>query len=248
MKRLNLPLISDTLFTALCAFLLFFTAVRFYTKSPATGLVFGILACLLFGTLGFLYIGGKQDKKLLLSKDEKNKKLLSMHLSLSSDAYIKKLFKSAAGEGAVIRGNAVIKGDCASYFNFKMSPLDEDDMAAVIKSRFNGKKKIYCSSVSPAAENLAENFAVETISINEVYSLLKEKNLLPEKYIYEEAKKISIIKRIKARFSRKLRAPLFWSGTALIAMSYITFYPVYYIVSGSLLLILAAASLVVNQS
>ena len=96
MKRLNLPLILDTFFAAACAFFLFFTAIRFYTKSAVLGLIFGICAALLFGALGFLYISNKQNKSLLLSRDEKNKKLLSLHLSLSSDEYILGLFKKRA--------------------------------------------------------------------------------------------------------------------------------------------------------
>ena len=88
MKRINLPLLLDTLFAALCTFLLFFTALRYYTKNAYIGLIFGICGGLLFGALAFLYISGKQNKSLLLSRDEKNKKLLSLHLSLSSDGYI----------------------------------------------------------------------------------------------------------------------------------------------------------------
>ncbi len=64
MRRINLPLILDTLFAALCAFLLFFTAMRYYTKSAAIALGFAICACILFGALSFLYISKKQNKKL----------------------------------------------------------------------------------------------------------------------------------------------------------------------------------------
>ena len=73
MRRLNLPLVLDTVFAAICAFLLFFTAIRFYTKSAVVGLIFGICAALLLGALAFLYISGKQNKSLLLSKTKKRK-------------------------------------------------------------------------------------------------------------------------------------------------------------------------------
>lgn len=247
MKRLNLPLALDTLFVGVCAFLLFFTAVRFYTRSVAAALVFGITAAFLFGTLAFVYLSGKQNKKLLLSRDEKNKKLLELHLSLSSDGYIKKLFKSLWGEGAKISGQKVIWGDAANFFCFKMEPLTEDDVARVIKYRFDGKKHIYCAKCSAEAAALAENFLIGITGIDGVYSALKEKNLLPEKYVYEGAEKTGFFKRIKSRFNRKLAAPLFWSGAGLMALSYFTFFPVYYIVSGSLLLILSAVSLVTAQ-
>lgn len=247
MKRLNLPLMLDTVFAGVCAFLLFFTAVRFYTKNAVIALIFGVAAMLLFGALSYVYISRKQSKKLLLSRDEKNKKLLSLHLSLSSDGYIRKLFCDLFGEGAKISGQKVVFGGEAYFFNFKMQPLTEDDVAKVIKYRFEGKKRIYCTALSREAAALAGNFLIGVTGIDGVYSALKEKNLLPEKYVYEGPDKIKIFERIKSRFNRRLSPPLFWSGAGLLALSYFTFFPIYYIVSGSVMLILSAVALVINQ-
>ncbi|MDE6505292.1 MAG: hypothetical protein K2L42_05405 [Clostridia bacterium] len=246
MKRLNLPLVLDTFFSAVCAFLLFFTAIRYYTKSPVWGLVFGVCAALLFGALAFLYISNKQNKSLLLSRDEKNKKLLSLHLSLSSDGYILDLFKKGLGNGAKIRGKRVISEGQSYFFNFKMQPISEDDIARIIKLKTDGEKIIYCNTAEASAASLAAHFGIRISGIDEVFALLKKNNLLPEKYVYEEAAKISLFKRIKSRFSRKLCAPLFWSGIALLGLSYFTFFPIYYIVSGGIMLILSAVALVFN--
>ncbi len=249
MRRINLPLILDTLFAALCAFLLFFTAVRYYTRNPYIALGFAVCACILFGILCFLYISRKQNKSLLISRDEKQKKLLSLHLSLSSDDYICDLFEKSietSDATAEIKGGKVYFKDEIYFFDFKMQPLNEDDVARVIKFNSDNKKIIYCCKASAEAAVLAENFLIEIKQIDEVYSLLKERGLLPEKYVYEGAKKISVWKRIKARFSRRICAPLFWSGAALLALSYLTFYPIYYIVSGGIMLILSAVALVFN--
>ena len=249
MRRINLPLILDTLFAALCAFLLFFTAMRYYTKSAAIALGFAICAFILFGALSFLYISKKQNKKLLLSRDEKNKKLLSLHLSLSSDEYICNLFeKCLSGENsaAEIKGGKIFTQDCTYFFNFKMQALSEDDVAKVIKFSDENKKVIFCSKISPEAAVLCENFLIEIRNIDSVYKLLKDNDLLPEKYVYEGAKKISVFKKIKSRFNRRLSAPLFWSGAGLLFLSYFTFFPVYYIISGGIMLILSAVALVFN--
>lgn len=245
MRRLNLPLILDTLFAGICAFLLFFTAIRFYTRSPAVGLIFGILAAILFGALGFLYISRKQNKSLLISHNEKQKKLLALHLTLSSDAYVKNLF-SKCFENSEISGKRVIYGGVSYFFDFKMQYLSEDDIARIIKEDVPEEKAVCCVKIAPDALFLAENFGIKIIEINEVYELLKSKDLLPEKYIYEDKKHDNILKRIRARFSRKLCAPLFWSGLGLLFLSYFTFFPIYYIVSGGLMLILSACALVFN--
>ena len=249
MRRINLPLILDTLFTALCAFLLFFTSIRYYTRSAYIALGFAIAAGILFGALSFLYISKKQNKKLLISRDEKQKKLLSLHLSLSSDEYISELMKKSLvqeNEKYAIKNGAVIIGEYAYFYNFKMQPISEDDVARVIKAKCDEKKIIVCNCISTEAFLLCENFLIEVRQIDYVYNLLNEKKLLPEKYIYEDGKKIGIFKRIKARFSRRICAPLFWSGLALLILSYFTFFPVYYIVCGGIMLLLSAVALVLN--
>lgn len=246
MKRINLPLVLDTALAATAAFLLFFTAIRFYTKSAVTGLIFGICAFLLFGALAYLYISGKQHKTLLVSREEKKKNLLALHLSLSSDNYVKNLFKKCFGEEAKIRGRRIICGGKDYFFDFKMQALSEDDVARVIKYKSENEKNIFCVKAAAEAAVLAENFSIKITYLNDVYSLLKEKELLPEKYVYEGAKKTSFLSKIKARFSRKICAPMFWSGAGLLALSYFTFFPLYYIISGGIMLILSAVSLVIN--
>ena len=249
MRKINLPLILDTLFAALCAFLLFFTSIRYYTRSVYLALGFAIAACLLFGALSFLYISKKQNKKLLISRNEKQKTLLALHLSLSSDEYISELMKkclTVEGEKSEIKNGKIVIGDCTYFYNFKMQPLSEDDIARVIKVKYDGKKVIVCNRISAEAFILCENFLIEVKQIDFVYDLLNEKQLLPEKYVYEGQKKIGIFRKIKARFSRKICAPLFWSGLALLLLSYFTFFPIYYIISGGIMLILSAVALVLN--
>lgn len=249
MRRINLPLVLDTVFAGLCAFLLFFTAIRYYTRNAYIGLAFGIAAGLLFGCLSFIYISRKQNKKLLIARDEKRKKLLSLHLSLSSDEYICDLFKKAIESEqtpAEIKGGKVFCGDKVYFFNFNMQPISEDDVARVIKYKCDESKVIYCCKCQPEAAALAENFLIDIKQIDYIFDILKEKDLMPEKFVYEGAKKISVWKKIKTRFSRKICAPLFWSGAALLALSYFTFFPIYYIVSGGIMLILSAVALVIN--
>ena len=248
MRRINLPLILDTLFAALCAFLLFFTSIRYYTRRVYLALGFAIAAALLFGALSFLYISKKQNKKLLISRDEKQKKLLSLHLSLSSDEYIFNLMSKCLveSEKPEIKSGRLIIGDCAYFCNFKMHPITEDDIAKVIKVNCDEKKVVLCNRISAEALMLCENFLIEVKQIDFVYDVLKERQLLPEKYVYEGQKKIGIFKRIRARFSRRICAPLFWSGLALLILSYFTFFPLYYILSGGIMLILSAVALVLN--
>lgn len=249
MRKINLPLVLDTLFAALCAFLLFFTSLRYYTKNAVIALIFAVAAFVLFGLLSYFYISKKQNKKLLISKDERHKTLLALHLSLSSDEYIEKLFTkglSADGEKCEICDSRINVGNNCYFFIFKMQPISEDDAAKVIKVKCDKNKIIVCNRPSPEAQTLCENFSIEIKDITFVYELLKEKQLLPEKYVYDGAKKVTFLNKIKLRFSRKICAPLFWSGLGLLALSYFTFFPIYYILSGGIMLILSAVALIFN--
>lgn len=248
MRRINLPLILDTALAAACAFLLFFTAIRYYTGNVYLALGFALCALALFGALAYLYVSKKQNKKLLISGTEKKKKLLALHLSLSSDEYVWQLFlKCLNADEDCLKGGKIVLENEIYFFNFRMAPLTEDDVAKIIKYSSQAKKILLCCAISPEAALLAENFDIDCRNIDKVYDALEKKRLLPEKYAYEK-QKAGVFKLIKSRFTRKLSAPLFWSGAALLFLSYFTFYPVYYIVSGGIMLILAVVTLAINQS
>lgn len=246
MRRINLPLIADTVFTAICVFLLVFTSVRYCLSSAFWGLFIAIPSAALGGILAFLYISKRQNKKYNLSKDQREIRLLAAHLALCMPEHITVLFLRLLGQSAKVKGKTVYCDDRACFFIFKFNALDLNDAAEIIKHG-EAKKRVYCNSVLPEACDLFKQFDVEYIEINAVYKLLKDADLLPEKYGYDSERRQKFAERIKTRFNKKLCMPLFWSGLSLTLLSYFTFYPVYYIVSGGILLILAASALLFGK-
>lgn len=246
MKKISFALISDSIFVALCAFLLGFTLIRFYVKSAVFALVMAIVAALFFGGLAFALLYRKRKKKLIYFLNSREKKTLTLHLSVSGEKYVSDLFKKAL-DGTYAVGNRLEDSENAYFFYFSISPLSPDNVAETIKCGTEKRKIIYCCIAGAEAENLASDFDVKIIQIGEVYELLKEKNLLPEKYACGEIKKQSAWKTIKKRFNRKLCPSLFYCGLSLLFFSFFTFYKIYYIVFGGLLLILAAVSLLISQ-
>ncbi len=239
-------MVLDTLFTAFIAFVLFFTAIRHYTRNEIWGLIFGAGAALLFGALAFLYISGKQKKKLLLSEDEKKKNSLLLHLSLSPESEAEELIKKLYGAEKTDRRPE--NGDSVFFPYFRLAPLSEDDVAKVVKFKTDKRKVILCNRLCEGAKSLADAFLIETVTADEFYLKVKENDLLPEKFVYEEKKKPNGLRRIKARFKRKLFRPLFISGLSLMLFSFITSFAIYYIVVGGILLILSAAALIFGKA
>lgn len=248
MKKLNFALISDVLFFGLCAFILSFTLIRFYTKSAVTALICAVGCAVACAITAFFILYSKRKKHLIVSLGESEKKSLSLHLSVCSTREIHRLFLSAL-EGAYLEDNTVRDGACAYFFNFKLSPVSPDDIAEIIKSDVPEKKCVFCCEASPAALSLAEDFDIRITCIAEIYALFKDKGLLPEKYALGNVKKPNIFKRIKKRFNRRLCPSLFFCGLSLLFFSFFTSHSVtiYYIVSGGLLMLLSAVSLLFGQ-
>ncbi len=246
MKKINFALVSDVIFFTLCAFILCFTGVRFYTKNALTALIVAVGTAAGCGILVFTLLLSKRKKRLILSLGENEKKSLSLHLSVCGEEYLLNLFENAL-EGTYVRGKRLQDNENVYFFNFKMSPLSADDIAEIIRVNIKKAKHIYCSDVSPAALSLAEDFSINVVTVAEIYALLKDKNLLPEKYALGNVKKPNVFKRIKKRFNRKLCPPLFFSGLTLLFFSFFTFYPAYYVAFGGILMALSAISVLISQ-
>lgn len=249
MKRFSFALVSDVIFITVCAFAVCFTAVRFYTKNALTALIIALGASAAVALVAFFLLAARRRKKMIVSLGESEKKSLSLHLSVCSQKTVNELFEKAL-DGAYIEGNRLRGEDCEYFFNFKLSPISPDDIAEVIKAEADeGKnKRVFCCETSPAALSLADDFSITVTTIAEIYALLKDRQLLPEKYALGDVKKPNFFKRIKKRFNRRLCLPLFFCGTTLLFFSFFTFYPVYYTVSGGILMTLSAVSLLLSPS
>ncbi len=246
MKKINFALISDVIFFMLCAFFISFAAIRYFFKSAITALIISLGITAVAGVISFVLLLSKRKKLMVFTLGENEKKSLALHLSVCNEKAVKSMFLAAL-DGTYAAGNRLEDDEHTYYFNFKLSKISPDDIAAVIKDESEKAKRLFCCSASPEALSLAEDFSITVTAIAEIYLMLKEKNLLPEKYALGEVKKPSVFKRIKKRFNRKICPSLFFSGLTLLAFSFFTFYPVYYIVSGAVLMSLSAVVLMIAQ-
>lgn len=247
MRKINFALISDSLFVALCSFLLGFTLIRFYLKSAVVALVIAIVLSLLLGAIAFWAMYLKRIKKLLITMNAREKKTLALHLSVSSEKYVCNLLSKAL-DGTYTAANRIEDENNVYFFFFTLSPLSPDDVAHCVKCASEKRKIILCCAACEESAELAKEFNIEIKQIGEVYDLLQSKELLPEKYACGEIKKISVWRKIKNRFNRKLCPSLFFCGLSLLFFSFFTFYRIYYIVCGGLLLTLSAISLMFGET
>lgn len=245
MKKIDLPLLTDTLFLLCISFLFFFCIFRFYISA-----LWGALLCALAaaGALTFLlhlFIKRHRGKRYTARQDKLEVQKLSFHLAMDSPANNEKRVAEAlaceSGKDAKIENGCIAVEEKRYFLLFKLEPATADELAAVVRSG-GGEKAVLASSFTKDAEALAISFGIELWEAEKVYSLLKEAGRLPENYIMGNQIRRSLKNGIRLRLSRKSWRGYLLAGTALLLFSLISFFPVYYIVAGGLML--AAAVLV----
>ncbi len=242
--RKFIPIVSDAAVAALCTFMLAFTFVRYHFGNTY-GLIAALPAALAAGTLVFLYKGRKRKRALDTAAMSAGAEKLAAHLALLGPEESAALF--ARGLDGAKPDGSVAETDRGLYFcSFTPEPADRNALLTAIRHRTEKKKHFVCCTATQECARLAEETGIELICAEEIYGLLKEKDALPGKYLLEKPKS-GMFSKIKGGFSRRLCMPAFWSGAAMLFFSYFSFYPVYYIVSGSLLLVLCAAAAIFGK-
>lgn len=246
MKKINLAVISDVLFFTLCAFLIGFAALRYFFKSIAWAVIISALIAVAVCLISLRLTIKRREKLIATTIGEGERKLLAMHLATLAPEKLTTIFLNAL-DGTYAVGNAIEDDKNAYRFCFKLNPITCDDIALFIKDRGEKQLVILCCSATPEAVSFAKDFSVCLKCIGEIYPLLKDKKLLPESYPFTSSVKKGVFKKLKARFNRRLCPSLFFSGLFLLVYSLFSFYPIWYIVTGSVLLTLSAICLFFDE-
>jgi len=243
MKKFVFALYSDTVFVGLATFIFSFALFRFYFKTFAIALIFSIFTALSVGVLAFFLFKRKTDKKFLKLCDEKDMEKLKFHLALDSKENNFQRFFNALSkkyQSAQKQDDCIFANQKNYYISFKLEPVSADQIVDLIKLS-NGKDTVLLTcSATPDALNISKNFNIQIADAKEIYLLLKETDCLPEKYIYSE-KMIGFKEKLKFRFSKRAYKGYLLSGAILLFFSLFTFFPVYYLISGGILLLIAVA-------
>ena len=237
------PVIADTVFYAICALLLGFCALRFWGVSAPLAAIDCALLALAVGTGVFFLERHSRRKKYLSAKQHAECDALLLHLSLSPPDQKAELLASALskeGRKTEYEGGSLCVDGKAAELLFCMEPASADELARAI-GRHGGNFILYCNRLSDSAENLLKRFPVEAVRGEEVYGLLKRTDSIPKKLLGSVGAKKSHKEKLRAVLKKSSARPFFLSGTMLLIMSLFTLFPVYYLITGSVLLLLSVA-------
>lgn len=244
MKKFDFPLVADVLFYGASAFFLSLGFLR-YARLP---LALAVTLALLFGLgaalAAFLFISRRHRKRYLSKKERERREALLLHLALEREERVRALLLTAL---CADEKEAHCEGDELSLDGerlvprFTMQPVSADEVAALLRAHGEAPFTLVCNALSPEAEKLLASFGRKALRGDDVFELFERTQTAPEKLICGEIPRRTAKQKWRSGFSKKNARPFFASALLLLVMSLFTFFPVYYLISGSLLLACAIA-------
>lgn len=241
MKRTNLTIILDCLLTFLGLGLVFLCCMRYYGLPLLPSVIASALLAFSFAFPFGLFLIKRRKKSYLKRRDEEEKNKLMLHLTLLSDRETLRLLSSTL-PAPFTEENATVKRENKRYIPlFTMQPVSADEIVRLVKKYESENVVLWVNELTTEAKGIADKLNVEVLSGKEVYLALKQAELLPEHYRLEEKSKRTPRERAERYFAKGNSRSFFWCGVGLLFLSFFTFFPTYYVISGSILILLSLA-------
>ena len=239
MRKIDLPFAADTLFYTFSAWLLSLCVLRYYRVSFPLAAGAAVLLALGIGTLAALFLYARREKRVLTKKARAARDALLLHLALEKGERVRAaLLEAFRADGS----EAHCEGDCLKRDGeiavplYTMQPLSADAAAALLREYGKEPFTLWCNDLTPEAEKLLFSFGKKTKKGDETYALFERTGTTPSPLICGELSRRTARTKFRAAFSKRNARPYFISGALLLVMSLFTFFPVYYLLSGGILL------------
>lgn len=239
MKRFSLGDILDILFYTVSAWFVVFGILRYFRLNVWLCLLFAFLfaAATCVGT--GLLLAGSRRKKVRGKREKEDRDALLLHLALEKEERVRAAILTALvadGRGANLKGDVLEEGGKLLIPLFTMEPLSADTMAGLIRTYGETPFVLLCNGVSAEAEKLLERFDRPIVKGDEIYALFARTGTTPNPLICGQIPRRSLKMNLRRSFSKKNARPFFVSGLLLLFMSLFTLFPLYYLISGCILL------------
>lgn len=137
--------------------------------------------------------------------------------------------------------DTVLSAQSRALVRFRFEKVTADELSPLVRAK-EERKAAFAGAFTDEAKKLADSFGLRLVEAPEVYALVKESGCMPDPLIAPPVKKNGFLQKLRAGVRRKAWRGYAFAGISLLLFSLLTIFPVYYIVTGSILL--AAALLV----
>ena len=238
MLSVMLPAVFDAAATAFAVYLISEYVLTRFIKGAGVIIVSALFAA--GAMLVAFSLSKRRAGKIRSSKTAKKSFYQRMYnLYLCTDDEIGAIFSAVLREldiCATVSGRHMSLADgtkvCAPLLP---DPLTQDEIVREHRSDPNNKLIVISSSFSPAAVSLASSIGVKLVSAETFARFLDEKGLLATSA--DEIKKPALKERLSVFFYRKSGRRFLLYGVFLCAVSRLVFYPVYYLVTGTIFIV-----------
>ncbi len=237
MKKFDLPLFTDVLFYSASAWLVLVGILRWFRARTWVCFTVATLLALAVGILLFALLSARHNKRALGKKEQEQREKLMLHLALETDERVRATLLEALrkdGKDAHCEKDALCLDGTPLIPVFTMQPVSADTVAHLLKTYREQPFVLACNALSPEAEKLLSAFSRRAMTASDVYALFA-KTGMPDPLICGEIPRKTARTRLRRAFSKRNAYPLFVSGAGLLVMSLFVFFPVYYLITGALL-------------
>lgn len=237
--------ISNTLFLIISIFFISLIWINYYIKNLRNSIIYSIIISMSLCTIFFAFKKIKSTKEKVKKNSALNLEYLRQQLLLGNDeSTIKKICKAyninnftAINEKHIFDYNNNID----YFFIFDTNKVTEKDNIYIIKNKLSNNIKIFCIEYNTSP--IIKNCNIEYISIKEILNELNKNNIKINYNIEILHKtKIGLKEVLNSIFNKNKSKSYFWFGFILIISSLFTPFTNYYIISGTILIILSIYS------
>ena len=242
MKKIDFTLIADCAFYGFAVWFLSIGLLRYFRMKLALAAILASLISLAAMGVVFLFSYHRRLKRRLSKKETEAQEALLLHLALEKEERVRAALLTAFladKKEAHCQDDVLLVDETLCIPRFTMQPLSADEVARILRAYGREKLTILCNTLTPEAEKLAASFGVKVMRKNEIYALFTRTETTPSPLILAELPRKSIKRTFRRIVSKRSARPFFTSGILLLIMSLFTFFPIYYLISGSVLTILA---------
>ncbi len=234
--------ISDVFFTFSMASLVTLCLFRYLGLRLLPAVLLALLCGMLTAAAIFAWLQSKRKNNFLKKSDERQKQKLLLHLALLPPEQATAFFLAVFSEEEPKKSSEkCLQTQSNAYFPiFTVSPVATDKVVEVFRFQTDLPKTLLCAQIENDAQALCVKLGISVKKDEEIYCLVKTKNALPEKYLGDEKREDRRNVKLRLCFA-KTNSRRFFSGGALILFtSLLTPFPYYYLIFGSILLVIAA--------
>ena len=242
MRKLSLPDILDILFYTAAVWFLSFGLLRYYRVALSVAAPLSTVFALGTGALCTLILYARRRKRVVSKREKEARDKLLLHLALEKEERVRSALLeayTADGKQAHCEEDALnVEGEiCVPLFT--MQPASADAIAQILRKYREQPFFIVCNSITPEAEGLLSSFSRKAVRGDDVYALFARTEKMPDVLICSEIPRRTVKNKLRRTFSKRNARPFFVSGSMLLLMSLFTFFPLYYLITGGILMLSA---------